>query len=347
VALGGPLAEELTQAGVPFHVLGRGPRFDWRLIPRLHQLFRQAEVDIVHTHHLTQLIYAGLGARLAGAVLIHAEHDYLSLEQPRRRRLLRVLGALCHHVVAVGDQIGAFLIDRVGLPPSRVTVIRNGVDLERYRPEQRIPRVKLGLPASGRLIGTVARLDPLKDPASLLRAFRMLLADRSDIHVVLVGDGPLRPELEALAGTLGIRDRVHLLGSRHDVADLLPHFDAFALTSISEGLPFSILEAMACGCPIVATAVGDIPRLMGDGAAGITVPPAQPERLATGLAELLDSPLRASALGRAARAVIQQHHDLKTTVEQYQSLYRTLGGTRRNRPRGHHAAHSVTIPRET
>lgn len=339
---GGPLADELAQAGVPFHVLGRGPRFDWRLIPRLHQHFRRSGVDIVHTHHLTQLIYAGVGARLAGAVLIHAEHDYLSLEPPRRRRLLRVLGALCHHVIAVGDQIGAFLVDRVGLPPSRVTVIRNGVDLERYSPERRVPRAKLGLPASGRLVGTVARLDPLKDPASLLRAVPMLLADRPDLHTVLVGDGPLRPELEALAATLGIRDRVHFLGARHDVADLLPHFDAFALTSISEGLPFSILEAMACGCPIVATTVGDIPRLMGDSAAGITVPSARPELLATGLAALLDSPDRARALGRAARSLIQEHYDFRVTLERYEALYRTHGRTPRNRPPGHRPAHSAT-----
>ena len=328
---GGPLADELTRAAVPFHVLGRGPRFEWRLIPRFYRLFRRTGVQIVHTHHLTQLIYAALGARLAGALLIHAEHDYLSLEPWRRRYLLRLLGTLCHRVVAVGDQIGAFLTDRVGLPPSRVVVIRNGVDLERYSPDRRMPREALGLPASGRLIGTVARLDPLKDPASLLRAFRMLLPAHPDINLVLVGDGALRPELEALAGTLGIRDRVAFLGARHDVADLLPHLDVFALTSISEGLPFSILEAMACACPIVATTVGDIPRLMGDGVAGITVPPAQPEILADGIASLLKSPDRAAALGRAARTLIQAHYDLKDTVARYQAMYSTVGAVGRNR----------------
>jgi glycosyltransferase involved in cell wall biosynthesis len=321
VDCGGPLADELTKAAVPFHILGRGPRFEWRLIPRFHRFFRHTRPQVVHTHHLTQLIYAGLSARLAGARLIHAEHDYLSLEPPRRRRLLRVLGALCDHVVAVGDQIGTFLTDRVGLPASRVVVIRNGVDLDRYTPDRRISRATLGLPLSGRLIGTVARLDPLKDPGSLLRAFRILLPAHPDLSLVLVGDGALRPELEALAGTLGIRDRVTFLGSRHDVADLLPHLDVFALTSISEGLPFSILEAMACACPIVATTVGDIPRLMGDGVAGITVPPAQPDLLATGVATLLGSPDRAAALGRAARTLIQKHYDFKDTIGRYEAMY--------------------------
>jgi len=136
-----------------------------------------------------------------------------------------------------------------------------------------------------------------------------------------VGDGALRPELEALAGTLGIRDRVAFLGSRHDVADLLPHLDVFALTSISEGLPFSILEAMACACPIVATTVGDIPRLMGDGVAGNTVPPAQPDLLAAGVATLLGSPDRAATLGRAARTLIQKHYDFNDTIGRYQAMY--------------------------
>jgi glycosyltransferase involved in cell wall biosynthesis len=330
VDCGGPLAEELTKAAVPFHIMGRGPQFEWRLIPRFYRLFRRTGVQIAHTHHLTQLIYAGLSARLTGALLIHAEHDYLSLESPRRTRLLRLLGTLCHRVVAVGDQIGSFLTDHVGLPPSRVVVIRNGVDLERYSPDRRIPRAALGLPASGRLVGTVARLDPLKDPSSLLRAFRILLPAHPDISLVLVGDGALRSELEALARTLGIRDRVVFLGSRHDVADLLPHLDVFALTSISEGLPFSILEAMACACPIVATTVGDIPRLMGDGVAGITVPPAQPEVLANGMATLLKSPDRAAALGRAARTLIQDHYDLDDTIARYQAMYCELWAGRRN-----------------
>jgi len=330
VDCGGPLADELTNAAVPFHVLGRGPRFEWRLIPRFYRLFRRTGVQIVHTHHLTQLIYAGLGARLAGARLIHAEHDYLSLEPPRQRRLLRLLGALCHRVVAVGDKIGAFLTDQVGLPPSRVVVIRNGVDLDRYSPDRRISRVALGLPAAGRLIGTVARLDPLKDPSSLLRAFRILLPAHPDLSLVLVGDGALRSELEALAGTLGIRDRVVFLGARHDVADLLPRLDVFALTSISEGLPFSILEAMACACPIVATTVGDIPRLMGNEVAGITVPPAQPEILAGAAATLLRSPDRAAALGRAARTLIQQQYNLDETLARYQAMYCTLRAGRRN-----------------
>jgi len=320
----GPMADELARAGVPFHVMGREPRLDWRLLPRLHRLFRQTGVNVVQTHHLTQLIYSAMGARLAGAALIHVEHEYFSLASRRRKRLLRVLGALCHRVVAVGEEVGVFLSRDVGLAASRVVVIPNGVDLTRYSPTPRFARSALGLPPSGPLVGHVGRLDLLKDQESLIRAFHMVTDDHPDAHLVLVGEGPVRCQLEQLAATLGIRDRVLLLGSRGDVADLLPHFQVFAMASLAEGLPLAVLEAMASARPVVATGVGDIPRVVRDGTTGLLVPAGQPKALATALAGLLAAPARAQAFGRAGRVAVEQRFAFSSTVQQYQALYESV-----------------------
>ena len=322
----GPMADELESAGVPFHVMGREPRFDWTLLMRLHRLFRRTGVQVVQTHHLTQLIYAGLGARLAGASLIHVEHEYFSLASRRRKRLLRALGALCHRVVAVGEETGLFLTRRVGLPVSRVVVIRNGVDLTQYSPIPHVPRGALGLPLGGSLIGHVGRLDPLKDQESLVRAFQMVVAEHPDAHLVLVGEGPSRRDLEHLVANLGLRDRVLLLGSRGDVADLLPHFEVFAMASLREGLPLAILEAMAAARPVVATDVGDIPGVVQDGTSGLLVPPGQVKALAAALASLLGAPARAQALGRAGRAAVEERFAFSSTVRQYQDLYQSMAG---------------------
>ena len=320
----GPMADELARAGVPFHVMGREPRLDWRLLPRLHRLFRTTGVDVVQTHHLTQLIYAAIAARLVGASVVHVEHEYFSLASRRRKQLLRVLGLLCHRVVAVGEEIGLFLSQHVGLPASRIVVITNGVDLKRYSPIPRLPRSALALPLTGPLIGHVGRLDPLKDQASLVQAFRMVIDEHPDAHLVLVGEGPVRCQLEQLAAALGIRDRVLLLGSRGDVADLLPHFQVFAMASLAEGLPLSVLEAMASARPVVATGVGDIPGVVQDGITGLLVPARRPQALAAALAGLLAAPERAQALGRAGRVTVELRFAFSSTVQQYQALYESV-----------------------
>lgn len=322
----GPLGRELGRAGIPAHIAGRRPGVDWRLIARLYRLFRDQRVDLVQTHHLGQLIYSAIGARLAGAVLVHVEHDHYSLMAPSAKRRLRLLAPLCHRVVVVGDEIRRFLLREVGLRPSKVIVIRNGVDTTRYAPDARADREALGLPPKGRLIGHVARLEAEKDQETLLRAFRIVLGSYADASLLIVGDGSRRGDLQRMAGTLGIAERVAFVGARNDVADLLPHLDVFVLSSLNEGLPLAVLEAMASARAVVATAVGEIPQVVRDGVTGLTVPPGDPAALAAALAAVLERPVWARAMGRAARRLIEERFSLSSTVAQYQALYESLLG---------------------
>lgn len=324
LAMGGPMAETLADAGIPFRVLGCAPGRQWFLIPALYRFFREQRVDVVQTHHVKQLVYSGLGARLAGAKLVHVEHDCWSLRAPRAQRCLRALAPLCHRIVVVGDGIRDFLVNNVGLPASQLSVIPNGVDLVRYRPQPTRTREMLGLPTKGRLIGHVGRLEPEKDLDTLLGSFAIVAYAGSDARLVIVGDGSLRSALQRAARALGLSGRVHFLGNRTDVADLLPHLDVFVLSSRNEGLPFSLLEAMACGRPVVATAVGEIPRVIQHEVTGMMVSPGDPKTLANALAGVLNRRPAAASMGCAARHVIEERYSLARVVGQYQELYSSL-----------------------
>jgi glycosyltransferase involved in cell wall biosynthesis len=318
--VGGPLGEELAGAGVPFWVLDRRPGFDWRLVPRIWRLVQRQRARVVQTHHLTPLIYAALAARLAGARIVHVEHEQFTLQRPKALGRLRRLTRLCDHVVAAGAGVGRFLTECGGLDPGRLTVIENGVDVAAYSPAPRVPRAAWGI-GDDRVVGHVARLEHEKDQDTLLRAFRVVVDRCARARLMIIGTGTLRAPLEEQAGALGIADRVTFLGARADVRDFLPHADVFALSSTSEGLPLTVLEAMACARPVVATAVGEVPRAVVPGVTGVLVPPKEPAALADALLGVLCDPARARAMGRAGREKVQAEFSIERTVSEYQKLW--------------------------
>jgi len=321
---GGPLAKTLEDAAIPFYVIGCPPGIQWGVMLKLYRLFRANRIDVVQTHHIKQLFYSGLGARMAGAALVHVEHEYFTLRKGVARRGLRMMALICDRIVVVGDEIKTHLVNEVGLPPSKVTVIHNGIDVGCYMPWPRVPREALGLRPDVRLIGHVGRLEPEKDQASLLHSFRMVANTHPHTRLVIIGDGSQRVALERLGEALGIAGRVDFFGFRQDVADFLPHLELFVLSSLNEGLPLSMLEAMACARPVVATALGEIPRVIRDGVNGVTVPPADPAALAHAITAVLEHPEQSQAMGVEARRLVEEQFSLARTVEQYQALYDSL-----------------------
>jgi glycosyltransferase involved in cell wall biosynthesis len=319
----GEIGEELRKIGVRTFAVERRSGVDPTLVPKLVALMRRERVEIVHTHNVAPWLYAGLAARLSGAHLCHTEHSSLFSEQRALRRVERVLGLLTKAVICDGEEVRRQLIDNQRLSPRNVVTIYNGVDTALYgRPvDVAAKRHALGLDGAGPLVGTVARLQPVKDQATLLAAFERVAAVHTGARLVLVGDGAERGALEGQAHRPGLEGRVVFLGRRTDVEEILPLFDVFALSSRSEGLPLTLLEAMAAGLPCVSTAVGAIAEAVEDERTGLLVPPEDPERLAAALLRLLKDPVLRVQMGSAGRERACSRFDLKVMTRRYEDLY--------------------------
>jgi glycosyltransferase involved in cell wall biosynthesis len=332
----GPLGERLRTEGLADVVcLGRRPGRDWRVAWRMARELRDRGIEVIHAHQYTPFFYAALARVLAGGMprLILTEHGrhYPDVVSPRRRMLNRlVLDRLAHAVNAVCGFSAASLTRMDGFSAERIEVIENGIDLARYNPAADRPglRRRLGLDPARRYVANVARCHPVKDQAMLLNAFAQVAGTCPDVDLLIVGDGPLRPDLERLAGRLGLAGRVLFLGVRSDVPDILQAADVFALTSVSEAASLTLLEAMASGLPVVVTAVGGNPEIVREGHEGLLVPRGDAPAAATALLRLLDGPAAAAALGAAGRARVAERYRLDQTIAAYERLYRRLGPRR-------------------
>jgi len=319
---GGGLEASLRNAGVSTHVIGRRSGIQPAVIVGLAKLFRREKVTVVLTHHLGQLLYSAIGARLAGARLLHVEHEFYTLASIRAKRLLRLAGGLAERVIGVTDEVVRFLLDEVRLPSPKVSLIRNGVDTSRFRPPASHEREALGIPPGRPIIGTVGRLDPAKDHRTLIAAFRAIVTVAPDVVLVIIGEGPMRFGLERDVKQHGLGESVRFLGERFDVPTLLPSLDVFVLSSVNEGLPLALLEAMACARPVVVTDVGGVAGVVNKGRAGVVVAPGDVDGIARAVIGLLRDPVRAAELGAAGRMVVEQHYDLRSTIDNYLALCR-------------------------
>lgn len=305
-----------------------------RLRWRLWRLFRRWRPDIVHSRNLSGLD-ALLPARLAGCSTVHSEHgfdvDNLRGQATKPVLLRRMHAPLVQRFVCVSQDLRRLMIEEWGLPGGRIRQIYNGVDTDHFRPCAARRRDLLPESMSGEglfVVGTVGRLQPVKDQATLLRAVARLLARRAElrkrIRLVIVGHGPLAEALKTLASDLGIDALTWFSGARHDVADLLQAFDLFVLPSLNEGISNTMLEAMATGVPILATAVGGNMELLEEGVIGASFPPGRDDRLAGMIESYLDDALLCAAHGAAARRRAVQYFSLKAMVASYAEVYEGL-----------------------
>ena len=320
---------------VPIRAMGRRGGIDLGLLWRLVRAFRATQTDIVHTRNAEAFLYGCLAAHLAGVPgVVHSEHGRVFPERPHRRWAQRHLSRLADAILAVSDDLRRRLVVDLGIPAEAVSVIYNGVDCDLFRPAHReTARQRLGTPASPTVVGSVGRLVPVKNFASLLRAVR-LLSPELQPEVWFVGDGPDRTHLEMLARALLPAGRVRFLGHREDLPSVLPAFDVFAVPSLSEGISNTLLEAMACGLPVVATDVGGNPEVVEHGRTGLLFAANHDAALARHLAALCSDPGRRIALGANATQEIRRRFSLETMVSSYESVYRAVADRKgRFRPR--------------
>jgi glycosyltransferase involved in cell wall biosynthesis len=293
---------------------------------RLRREIRRRAIDIVHTYMPKATIFAVLASLGSGArVVLTSRRNLGYWYTGRLLALFRVLNRLTTRVVANSEGARIVAVRSEGLPPDRVDVIHNGVDMARFdRAADRELAARLGIPATAHVVGIVANFRPVKNLPMFLRAASLVARRVPDACFLLVGRGQQRAALQELAASLGIADRVIITDDQGDVAAFYPLFHVACLTSRSEGFSNAILEYMAAGLPVIATDVGGIGEAVVDGVTGLLVPSDDEKAFAEAIVGLLLEPERRAAMGRRGRERCAERFEIGKVVRAYEQYYRGL-----------------------
>jgi glycosyltransferase involved in cell wall biosynthesis len=284
----------------------------------LRRWLRANPPDVVNTHSSTDSWLTALSGWRAAVRTRHISAPVGA--NPASRWLY---GSACRRVVTTGETLRRHLIEKLKLPESHVISVPTGIDLERFD-RSKIPKGKKAapLPDGALVFGIVATLRSWKGHAFLLEAFEQVAGARDDAQLLIVGDGPQRPALEAHIAAMRSRGRIHLTGQRDDVPELLAAMDCFVLPSYAnEGVPQAVMQAMAMALPVVSTRVGAIEEAVVDGETGIFVPPRDPAALARAMLELAQSPEKRTQMGNAGRRVAERKFSLERMLDAMETVF--------------------------
>lgn len=325
--------DRVQHRDVEFIELKKGAGHCLKLYPQIYRIFKRLRPAIVHTNNLAALEVV-VPAWAAGVpVRIHSEHGSEGFDlggtSHRYKWLRRIYRPFVSHYIAVSTDLYAYLLDEVHLPKQRVSRIYNGVDINRfYPPLDGKPRPIPGCPFDPNkhwLVGTVGRMQPVKDQLKLVRAFAHALelqpSLQARLRLVMVGDGPLRSQSLELLKELGLDELAWLPGERSDIPTLMQGLHGFVLPSLSEGLSYTLLEAMASGLPVIATAVGGNSELVQHGRTGELVPADEPRTLGHAVACLANASGSAKSMGKAGRSFVAEFFSQHAMVQAHQHLY--------------------------
>ena len=326
----GSLGDELRREGYMIEVIHRKPGFDLGCARRLGRFLRQQSVSVVHAHQYAPLFYSCLARLPTKRIpILFTEHgrDYPDYRRWKRVWANRLLMTGRDRFIGVGSDVRNSLIQYEGLPASRVDVVYNGRDLEQFKPAgccREQVRQELGISEDALVTMQVARLNRLKDFPTAIRTVARVVSEVPRAVHIIVGDGEERECIRGLIKELGLTASVRLLGERSDVARLLQAADIFMLSSISEGIPLTMIEAMATALPCVATRVGGVPEVVEDGETGLLANPGDDIQLARHVLRLAaNAPLR-EQLGRAARFRAVNKFDESSMHRAYRAIYRQM-----------------------
>lgn len=323
---GGVSLAELDVGGEPMRHLALDRRSTKSLLAwaPLVRLVRRERIEVVHAHMHGSNVWGTVLGRLLGVpVVVATEHTWSFEGRPVRKALDRhLIGRFASMFASISEADRQRMVDVVGIPAAKVRLMPLGL-VPRTRPSGPTIRDELGIASGAPIVGAIAVMRPQKALHVLLRAFAGVLRGRPDARLLIVGDGPERGRLEALAAELRIDAAVSFLGFRSDVSRVLDGVDVYAMSSDFEGTPIALLEAMHAARPIVSTAVGGVPALLGDDC-GLLVPPGDPDALAAAVEKVLADPALAGSLGSTAAERVAAGYGFGRTVEQWQNLYTEL-----------------------
>jgi sugar transferase (PEP-CTERM/EpsH1 system associated) len=324
--------QRVQRTDVEFLSLRKPPGHGVWQYPALFKLFRHLRPAIVHSRNLAALEVQVPAWAARVPVRIHGEHgrdvEDLNGSNLAYQRLRRLYRPFVHHYAALSRDLADYLANKIHVRPDAITQAYNGVDTTRFSPALDGPQPIIGCPfdpAQHWLLGTVGRMQGVKDQVMLAQAFvqALVLAPQLKHHLrlVMIGDGPLRDQAQAVLAAAGLAHLAWLPGERNDVVDIMQGLHAFVLPSLAEGISNTILEAMASRLPVVATAVGGNADLVQHGQTGYLVPPANAQAMANQIVELAANPERARRMGEAGRQRAQANFSMQAMVSTYQSVY--------------------------
>ncbi len=329
----GTLAGHVEALGASVHCVHKPPglRFDSR--PKIRKILREIKPDVIHSHQIGPLFYAGpIARRERIPVIVHTEHgNHLTSSRSffKRIRIRSIIGITARHMArffcvseSIVDSVTAYGV----VPRHKVSVVPNGIDTSAFEDSSGADalRQSLGIPLNAPVVGTIGRLNEVKRQNLLIRSFAKVLDRVPEAHLVLVGDGPEREALGRLIEELEVAGRVHFAGYQARPQDFLHVMNLFALTSRSEAMPLVILEAWAAGLPVVGSRVGGIPKMIEPGQNGLLFDSGDEAGLVAAFIELLTDPDRARSLGQAGRELVRSQFDTRVMAEAYERQYREV-----------------------
>ena len=324
---GGFFANKLAKEGIDFKILHISTSRNPLSIYKLYKLLKSRKFDIIHTHAYSAGTIGRMSAFLAGVPVIishnHSVYDYYN----RRYHFVEwFLSLITDRVVCVSDIVNRFANETQRINARKLITIHNGIDSEYTVLEKRtsVLRKELGIPVDHSVICTIAHMEEHKGIKYLLESASLLLQSRNDVSFLVVGEGRLKEKLKILCADLKIEENVVFAGERGDIPEILSLTDIFVLPSLREGLPLTILEAMACGKPVIATNVGGIPEVVKDGVSGILISPKDPESLHSAMNELLGDREKMKKMGHNGKRVCSESFDSKTMIRKIEDLYDSL-----------------------
>jgi len=320
----GEFGKKLTEEGYSIKTYNKGEGFSFRLFCRLIYFFKKNNIKIVHTNNPSPHFWGGIAGWLAGVkVRIHTKHGRNFIDIKRRVLLNRALAFFSTKVVSVSEDL-ALLMNKVeGVPKNKIMTIYNGINPDYFKKQSVKESLyhELNISKDNILVGSVARFNPDKDQKTLIEAFSQVVGENKNLLLLLVGDGITRPAMEKLSIDLGISENVIFCGYRTDVHDLLNLFDIYVLSTHTEGISISILEAMAVEKAVIATDVGGNSEIIEHNVNGLLVNENDVNGLAEAINILITKPTFKEQLSKEARKTVLEKFDIEKTAKEYHNLY--------------------------
>ena len=293
---------------------------------RIAKLIRENGIDLVHTHNPAPHFYGSFAGAICRVPVLHTKHGRNNPDDRGEGFLARISNLMTDLIVPVSNDAAALCLSRQNVNPAKVVRIYNGIDVSRFKHNNgRRKRLReFGIGNGCIVAGMVARICEDKDHKTLIESIKGLALPREKFHLLIIGDGSLRLEMERLAESLGVDKYMTFTGMRDDVPELLSELDMCILSSHTEGHSITLLEAMAAGLPCIATAVGGNPEVVEDGVTGFLVPHENPQSLAQKILFLAQDADMARTMGNAGRRRVAELFDIRQTASRYVECYRSL-----------------------